>query len=83
MTEVDALEILAGCEAFPIAAGGLGGTEGAVTLVLKGTDESVQSAISWVERSKRAKLPQMRTFNCADCRQPICGFPLAGKHRVV
>jgi len=39
LTEVDAIRILSGATAIPIAAGGLGGAEGAVVLVIKGTDE--------------------------------------------
>jgi len=83
VTETDAVRILAGCEAIPIAAGGLGGAEGAITLVLKGEDDQVKNAISYVERSKGAQLPQVRTFNCVDCHQPICGFSMAGKSWIV
>mgnify|MGYP001056448257 FL=1 len=83
VTEMDAVRILSGCEAIPIAAGGLGGAEGAITMVLKGTDEQVGRAISFVESSKGARLPQVRTFNCVDCHQPICSFSMAGKPWVV
>ena len=83
VTEMDAVRILSGSEGIPIAAGGLGGAEGAITMVLKGTDEQVREAISYVERSKGALLPQVRTFNCVDCHQPICAFSMAGKPWVV
>lgn len=79
VTEVDAIRILSGCEAIPIAAGGLGGAEGAVTLVLKGEDLQVKKAIEYVETAKGARLPQVRTFNCLDCHQPICKFPVGDK----
>jgi len=83
VTETDAVRILADCDAIPIAAGGLGGAEGAVTLVVKGSDENVKRAVSYVERCKGAELPLVRTFNCIDCHQPICSFPVSDKHWVV
>jgi hypothetical protein len=80
VTELRAIEILSGAGAIPIAAGGLGGAEGALTLILKGKDDQVKKALEFVEQSKGAKLPQLRLCSCEDCPVPHCRFPMAGKH---
>ena len=43
-TEIEALEVLAGVMAVPIAAGGVGGAEGAIWLGVFGTEEDLQKA---------------------------------------
>ncbi len=48
-TEIEALEELAGVEAYPVAAGGVAGAEGAVRLLLMGTPEAVRKAVDQVE----------------------------------
>jgi hypothetical protein len=82
VTEVDAIEILSGADAVPIAAGGLGGAEGTITLVIKGSTEQVRKAIGFVEQSKGARLPQLRLSNCYQCSDPHCRFPVGDKHWV-
>ena len=82
ITEIDAVEILSGAVAVPIASGGLGGAEGATTLIIKGTDEQVRKAIAFIEQSKGAKLPSLRLSNCSDCSVPHCRFPVGDKHWV-
>jgi len=84
VTELKAIEILSGATAIPISAGGLGGAEGAITLVIKGTKEQVTKAIQMIEDSKGARLPQVRISNCNDCplSSSTCGFPLKDKHWV-
>ena len=52
VTEIQALRILAGVEATHIASGGFGGCEGAVALVVEGTDEAVRRAFEVVEGLK-------------------------------
>jgi hypothetical protein len=79
VTEVQAIEILSGATAIPIASGGLGGAEGAITLVLKGKAEEVRKALDFVEQSKGARFPDLRLCNCNDCPVPNCTFPVAGK----
>jgi hypothetical protein len=79
VTEIDAIEILSSATAIPIAAGGLGGAEGAITLVIKGNDDQVKKAIEYVEQSKGAHLPQLRLCSCTDCPVPHCRFPLSQK----
>jgi hypothetical protein len=79
-TEIEAVNILSGAVAVPIAAGGLGGAEGAITLIIKGTDNQVRKAIKVIEQSKGAKLPPLRLTNCNSCPVPHCRFPLGDKH---
>ncbi len=84
ITEIKAIEILSGATAIPISAGGLGGAEGAITLVIKGSKEQVDRAIHFIEESKGARLPQVRIANCNDCpvSSSSCRFPLKDKHWV-
>lgn len=49
VTEVEALEILAGVSVFQAAAGGIGGAEGAARLVCRGAREQVEEALRIVE----------------------------------
>jgi hypothetical protein len=79
VTEVRAIEILSGASAIPIASGGLGGAEGAITLVLKGKAGEVKKALDFVEQSKGARLPDLRLCNCNTCPVPNCKFPMADK----
>ena len=79
ITEVDAINILTGAVAVPVAAGGLGGSEGAITMVIKGDKQQVEMAIDFVEQCKGAQLPQVRLCNCSDCPGAHCKFPLTGK----
>ncbi|MFA5065239.1 MAG: hypothetical protein WC566_07220 [Dehalococcoidia bacterium] len=65
--EMEAINILSGAEAIPISAGGLGGAEGAITLMIKGEESSVKKAIGYVEQSKGAVSPQVRLSNCGQC----------------
>jgi len=79
VNEVRAIEMLSGASAIPIASGGLGGAEGAVTLVLKGKADAVKKALDFIEQSKGARFPDLRLCNCNDCPVPNCRFPMAGK----
>jgi len=82
ITEIDAIKMLSGAIAIPISAGGLGGAEGAITMVIKGDKEQVKKAIDFIERSKGARLPQLRLLNCTDCPSKHCKFPVNSKHWV-
>jgi hypothetical protein len=79
INELRAIEILSGAEAIPIASGGLGGAEGALTLIVKGQGHQVRKALGFVEESKGARFPQLRLCNCEDCPVPHCRFAAAGK----
>jgi len=82
VTEIDAIKMLSGAIAVPMAAGGLGGAEGAITMVVKGSEQQVKQAINFAEQSKGAKLPQLRLGHCKECPGAHCRFPVADKHWV-
>lgn len=52
VTEIEALEILVGVDAYLISAGGVAGAEGAVRLLLDGIEEEVEAALKLVESVK-------------------------------
>jgi len=52
ITEIEAIKYLTGADAVHIASGGIGGSEGAVTLVVWGTDEEVSDTFALVEKLK-------------------------------
>jgi len=70
--EVDAMEILSGAKAFPIAAGGLGGAEGAIVLALEGSEKEVQKAFDVTQGVKGAQLPKLNLPDCETCINPNC-----------
>ena len=70
--EVDALKILSGAQATPIAAGGLGGAEGSIVLALEGSDQEVGNALDVVGGVKGAQLPVLNLPECATCDKPYC-----------
>lgn len=82
VTEVDAIRILSarenarsGARAVPVAAGGLGGAEGSVVLIVKGEREEVEKAIIAAEAVKGARLPQLELLDCAVCSHKNCTYP--------
>jgi hypothetical protein len=80
ITEIQAVEILSGAQTVPIAAGGLGGAEGAIVLAIEGDRKQVTKAIEYVEQSKGAKLPQARPLPCHLCTVEDCHFVVRDKH---
>jgi hypothetical protein len=44
-TEIEALDVLAGVQAVPVGAGGIGGAEGAIWLSLFGTEDELAAAM--------------------------------------
>lgn len=52
ITEIEALDLLAGVEATHVASGGVGGSEGSVSLVVEGTEEEVAKAFVIVSKIK-------------------------------
>lgn len=76
ITEVDAIRILTGAVAVPVAAGGLGGAGGAMTFIIKGSEARVRQAIGVVEGAKGARLPRIRAPKCDTCAILSCDYPL-------
>jgi hypothetical protein len=52
ITEIEALGILTGVDAYLYAAGGIAGAEGAVRLLVEGTDEEVEETLELIESIK-------------------------------
>ncbi|MBW2465739.1 MAG: hypothetical protein JRF02_00420 [Deltaproteobacteria bacterium] len=50
VTEIEALKILAEVEVYQVAAGGIGGAEGAVRLLIRGSRSDVEKALQAVEQ---------------------------------
>jgi len=67
ITELEAIKILTGTEAVPIAAGGVSGAEGAVTLVIRGTDEQIQMAKDLLLEIKGEKPSMVLSLDCPEC----------------
>lgn len=49
VTEIEALQVLSGASAFQAASGGIGGAEGAVRLILRGTRSQVEKGLEVIE----------------------------------
>jgi len=83
VTEVDAIKILSGATAVPVAAGGLSGAEGSVVLVVKGEAIEVNKAAEWAEKVKGARLPRVNEKNCEGCENEVCSLVKKNKPWVV
>lgn len=81
VTEIEGIDILSGAKAVVVAAGGLGGAEGALTLVIQGPEEKVERALQIVREVKGAILPEVFPGDCASCRYPTCHFRPNGEGR--
>ena len=67
VTEITALKILAGADAFHVASGGCSGSEGAVTLVVEGENGVVEKAIHCIESVKGESPIMTRKGSCTTC----------------
>jgi hypothetical protein len=72
--EVKAFQILTGIEAIPIGAGGVGGAEGAITLVIKGSEKEVNASIRLIDSIKGTSEPLADPPECKDCKYPRCSL---------
>ena len=70
--EVDALKMLSGAHATPIAAGGLGGAEGSIVLALEGSEKEVLKGLEAIQEVKGAQLPILNLPDCATCDKVYC-----------
>jgi hypothetical protein len=74
VTEIQALGILAGVEAKHLASGGIGGSEGAVVIAIRGSDAPVRQAIGLVESIKGEPPVPALKGRCDNCPYPRCAF---------
>jgi hypothetical protein len=60
VTEIQALAFLAGVRARQVASGGVSGSEGAVVLLLEGSQENLDAAVElveWIKGEPRIEVP--------------------------
>jgi len=69
VTEIEAIKILTGVDAFHVASGGVSGSEGSVTLVAEGSQETVNKTIELVESLKGEPPLNVRKGICETCVQ--------------
>jgi hypothetical protein len=67
VTEIEALKILTGVDAYHVASGGVSGSEGSVTIVAEGNKEHVKKAIELVESFKGETPLNSRKGICEIC----------------
>lgn len=71
ITEIDALRILTGAEAVQIAAGGVGGMEGASVLAVKCRDEAhCREVLQLVKTANQTRPLNVKRQSCAGCKNP-------------
>ncbi len=82
ITEIEAIEILTGAKGIPVAAGGVAGAEGAISLIIKGNEAQIKKACEIMTTVKGARLPKIELPNCTTCKEnPIIPCPYAGRTR--
>ena len=72
VTEIEAVKALTGAQAIPVAAGGVGGAEGATILVINGTDDQVRRTAELLAEIKGSKLPPLHLLECSECPRTKC-----------
>lgn len=72
--EVAAIKILTGAKAIPISAGGVDGAEGAITLVIKGSEKAVKSSLEIINSVKGTIEPKIIAPECKNCKYPRCSL---------
>jgi hypothetical protein len=73
-TEIQALKTLADVEAQHIASGGIGGSQGAVVIAVRGPDAEVRKAIEAVESVKGEAPVEPMMGKCEDCPYEPCVY---------
>lgn len=69
VTEITALKILTGVDAYHVSSGGVGGSEGTVTLVVEGKKEAMTKTIEIYESVKGESAYNFRKGICDICVQ--------------
>ncbi len=74
VTEIEAVFLLTGAKATPIASGGLSGAEGSITLTVEGSDEQLELLKKIVLEIKGAELPEVYAPDCEECTWKTCSI---------
>ena len=74
-TEIDALKLLFGVETTLVAAGGVGGNQGAVVLAVDGEEDAVNSCVEYIENVIKGE-PDIpgNIGECETCRYERCRY---------
>lgn len=69
ITEIDAVRMLTGAEAIPVATGGIGSGAGALMMAIDGEDAQIEAAWNLVEGIRKAGEPPLvaPTMSCEEC----------------
>lgn len=70
ITEIEAISGLYGVEAAVVAAGGVDGSEGAVTIAAQGEADAIKGLMQYVQELKQEPPLKARKRNCPDCDAP-------------
>ncbi len=70
ITEVEALNALYGVEAAVVAAGGVDGSEGAITMAARGEAEAIRDLMQFVQELKKEPPLKARKRKCSECDAP-------------
>lgn len=73
-TEIQALETIADVKAKQIAAGGIGGSQGAVVIAVEGEVAEVKKAIAITESVKGEPAVEPLRGRCDDCPYEVCAY---------
>lgn len=68
VTEVEAINMLYGCEALPVGAGGIGGGEGSRCYVVEGSRDDLKSAWKGISEIAGEPRVQVQVEECAECK---------------
>ena len=72
VTELEAIKIISGANAFHVASGGIDGSEGAVVLSCEGSSEAVNKTIKMIESIKGEPLQKTIRQDCRNCKYVNC-----------
>ncbi|PKM89448.1 MAG: hypothetical protein CVU87_05410 [Firmicutes bacterium HGW-Firmicutes-12] len=80
VTEIEALKTLFNVKATHVASGGIGGNEGAVTIVVEGEEKNVTDTLEFIKSSIKGEpaVPPLKS-NCETCSMKECEFNGANK----
>lgn len=81
VTELEAIKIISGADAYHVASGGIDGSEGAVVISCEGTSESVNKAVRMIECIKGEPSQKAIRQNSKSCKYVNCIF--YGKERKI
>lgn len=74
ITEVEAVRILSGADAIPVAAGGINGAEGSIILIIKGEESKVKKMFDILDGIKGEAPIKITPPKCDECSKISCSY---------